>query len=196
MKLLSFIGFFLWVATTHAEVDAQIRTHMVEQKGQISAGYETTEFSTGEGTISGSGLRMAYNHWFTSSYAVEFGASVAMNSQASVQSNSFTGFNLFGYYNLLGQPFSSAKQTYLSDTLISVEQQPARYSLSVGVGVSQYFLNGTRGVYSASGLGAGFIYQVRVWSAMVRASARWNQLQASSLNVDGLSFDLGFSFSL
>lgn len=185
----------LW---THAllGMESQIRTQISERRGQISAGYESTELTTPEGTISGAGLRMAYNHWFSSSYAVEFGASVAMNSQGSVQSNSFTGFNLFGYYNLLGQPFDSTKKTYLSDVLVTTEQQPSGYSLSLGAGVSQYFLNGNRGVYSASGLGAGLIYQVRVWKSTVRAAARWNQLQASGLSIDGISYDLGLTFPL
>lgn len=195
MKRLSFLVVSLWAHLLWA-VEPQIRTQISERRGQISAGYESTELTTPEGTISGAGLRMAYNHWFSSSYAVEFGASVAMNGQGSVQTNSFTGFNLFGYYNLLGQPFESVKKTYLSDVLVTTEQQPSGYSLSLGAGVSQYFLNGNRGVYSASGLGAGLIYQVRVWKSTVRAAARWNQLQASGLSIDGISYDVGLTFPL
>jgi len=195
MKRLSFI-FIFFISRWSLGIEPQIRTQIDERSGQISVGYEMTSLTTAEGAIDGAGLRMAYNHWFSSSYAVELGASVAMNNQGSVQSNSFTGFNLFGYYNLLGKPYDAVKRTYLSDVLVTTEQQPSRYSLSLGAGVSQYFLNGNQGVYSGSGLGAGLIYQVRLWRSTVRVSARWNQLQASGIPVDGVSYDLGFTFPL
>lgn len=195
MKRLSFFLLFLFYKNALAN-DPQLRSVYLEKKSQISAGYENTELSTSEGTISGAGLRATYNHWFTPSYALEFGASIAMNNQGGVQSNSFTGFNLFGYYNLFGKPYAGVKKTYLSDTLISTEQQNSQHSLFVGAGVSQYFLNGNRGVYSASGLGAGAIYQFRFWQSTFRLATRWNQLQASQLKIDGLAFDVGISFSL
>lgn len=176
--------------------DPQLRFSHSENKSHISAGYETTSLSTSEGTIAGAGLRAAYNHWLSPSWAFEFGASVAMNSQSAVQSNSFTGFNVFGYYNLFGRPYSAEKKTYLSDVLISTETQDTRHSFFVGGGVSQYFLNGNRGVYSASGLGLGAVYQFRLWQSTLRVSSRWNQLQAAQLTINGMCFDVGLSFSL
>ncbi len=176
--------------------ELQVRTEFVEYKSQISASYESSELATPDGTINGSGVRATYNHWLSQNFMVEFGSSIALNNQNSAQSNSFTHFNLYSYYNLWGTPYKLVKKSYLSDALVSSETIATRHALFIGGGISQYFLNGNRGVYSASGLGLGLIYQFQVWNTLLRVSSRWNQLQSSQISIDGLSFDFGIVFSL
>lgn len=192
---IKFLFIFFLTPSLYAN-ELHLQSEVKEYKSQITASYESTELKTDEGTISGSGLRVTYNHWLNSTISLEFGASVAMNNQSGVQSNSFTGFNFFTYYDLFGKPFLSEKKILISDHTLLSEKQNLRHSLFLGAGVSQYFLNGNRGVYSASGLGAGVIYQFQVWNSVLRVSSRWNQLESSQIKIDGLSYDVGVCFSL
>jgi hypothetical protein len=194
LKLIFFLT-ILKSNTLYAS-DLQLRSEINEYKSQITASYELTDLKTDEGNIAGAGLRVTFNHWLTPSLSLDFGASVAINNQSSVQSNSFTGFNFFTYYNVFGKPYGSEKKIQISDHSLLTERQKQRHSLFVGAGVSQYFLNGNRGVYSASGLGVGAIYQFQIWNTLLRLSSRWNQLEASQIKIDGLSYDLGICFSL
>ena len=172
-----------------------LRTSLYEQTSSISAAYEMSQFTVEDGSVSGSGVRAAFFHSFNQSFGLEVGASAAINNQGTVQ-NSFTGFTGFAYYNLFGQAYNSTKKIYLGDVLIATESQPSRHNIQVGAGISQYFLNGNKGVYSASGIGFGAIYKFHVWGVDLKVSARWSQLEAAQTQVDAMTYDAGVIFSL
>lgn len=186
----------LFVSITAQANDLSLHTVIEEKKSSLTGSFENTSLSTSEGTISGMGLRASFNHWLNKSYGLEFGTSVAMNNQSGVQNNSFTGFNAFAYYVVWGNPFPYEKKTFVLDKLIVTEKENISSSIFVGAGVTQYFLNGNRGVYSASGIGLGAGYLFTLFNTNFRLSGRWNQLEASQIKVNGMSLDLGVCFSL
>jgi hypothetical protein len=185
----------LFTSLAYSE-ELNLRTSVEEKNNFLTGSFENTIFKTDQGSITGTGIRASFQHWMNESYGVEFAASVAMNNQSSVQSNSFTGFNAFGYYALWGTPYTSIKKNFMGDKLVASELRSLESCVFAGLGISQYFLNGTRGVYSASGLGAGVGYTTHFWGLNWKASAHWTQLQASDLSVNGLSYDIGFTFIL
>lgn len=175
--------------------DMVLRTSVHEKSSNISVAFENAQYTVEDGKISGSGVRGTFYHAINDSFGAELGISAAVNTQGEVQ-NSFTGFTGFAYYNLFGRQNSKVKKTYLADVLISAETEPSNHNLLLGAGLGQYFFNGNKGVYSASGIGIGAIYKFNVWGLDFKVSARWSQLSAAQTNVNALAVDAGIVFSL
>lgn len=196
LKKLICLASFLLNTQVFAE-SLSLDTKIEEKKSKIGLSYETSNFSTNEGSIHGMGGKLDFIHSFTNVWSVDLFLSTALNSQGSVQ-NRFTGLGVYFLYTLFGEPYSSKKTTLVNNQPIATETSIiAPQSLLVGPGLNQYFLNGNQGIYSSSGLSATAIYNFELFKINWKLSSRYTMMSASSnINVKGLFFDFGFTLAL
>ncbi|RYZ80502.1 MAG: hypothetical protein EOP04_25765 [Proteobacteria bacterium] len=119
----------------------------------------------------------------------------ALNPSGGGQS-SFTGLGGYVLYNLYGNCCMEQRTISVDGRPMITETTEKRSSLQVGLGLDQYFLNGSKSVYSASGLGIGLNYQFRFMKYNFKASYRHSQMTTGQLKIGGDFIGLGMVFSL
>ncbi|NUN05216.1 MAG: hypothetical protein HUU57_05595 [Bdellovibrio sp.] len=152
----------------------------------------STEFSQlaveGE-SISGSGLKLGFDFLLTNHISTEFLLATTLDPNNGFQT-SYTALGLYGSYNLLDASRYTRK-IQLNGKNIFIERHEAPQKLSVGLGFEQVLLNGSRGVYSASGPGLSITYQRELFGWNTVFAVRKAMLKSNTLDVDFLALNLG-----
>ncbi len=161
----------------------------------IGASLDFTQMTLKGGSITGNGFRINFDHYFSPKMAVEVYLSTAINTDTNV-SNSFTGIGGYGYYTLLGNCCDLKKVVSHEGVPILVEKNEHKNSLQVGAGIDQFFLNGTKSVYSISGLGVGANYHFPLFGYHFKAYLRYSMMSANKTSVTGIFLGLGINFGI
>lgn len=191
MKLLSFLVLLQFLAFSAGAVD--LRTDQSRTKSFLTASGEFSQFTLEEGSIAGSGLKVDFTNAFTDKLALEIFLSSGLNTSGGA---SFTGLGGYTYYNLLGECCATVR-TVLVDGRPTVTETSIRgQNLQVGLGLDQYFLNGSKSVYSASGLGFAAVYQFALFKYNFKAEARHSMMNAGQNKIQGNFVSFGVVFAL
>ncbi len=191
MKLLSLAVILLLFASPAFAVD--IVTEIKETKNYLSAGLEYAQFSLGSGSITGSAIRVDFTHYFSNNYSIEMFITSAVNASTS---SSFTTLGGYFYYTLTGDCCSFNKIISLDGAPIVMESTNKKNSLKVGLGIDQVFLNGSKSVYSISGLGFGAEYDFKMFNKLFKAASRYSVMSSNNNSIQGLFFSLQMTFGL
>lgn len=152
----------------------------------------STEFSQlaveGE-NIMGSGLKLGFDFLLTNHISSEFLLATTLDPNNGFQT-SYTALGLYGSYNLLDASRYTRK-LQLNGKNIFIERHEAPQKLSIGLGFEQVLLNGSRGVYSASGPGLNITYQRELFGWNTVLAVRKAMLKSNTLDVDFLALNVG-----
>lgn len=195
-KLSRLSAIFILFATSAAwsqNLDLHTETHSQPNFLAISA--ENSQFTLPEGTILGSGVKAEFDHSFSSDFGFNLFLSTAFTGQTGGQS-SFTGLGGNFSYNLLGECCAAERVVSLAGRPVLLERKELGTIVQLAVGADQYFLNGSKAVYSASGLSIGVNCDFNVWNYRIRASVRQSSLVANQTDMTALFFSLGLMFPL
>ncbi len=188
------LGIFFQMAC-YAENNFSLNKETEIQNSFLIGSGQFSRFTTDEGSIQGTGLKASYFHIFKKQIALDVFFSTALSGSKNV-SNSFTGLGAYVFYNLLGNCCNTTEKTYIDGRLHITDSVTANNSLFVGLGVDQYYLNGAKTVYSASGIGLGIKYQFSLFSFRWEASGQYSLLNSGSTKLSGLSVAGGIIFPL
>lgn len=162
-------------------------------KSFLTASAEFSQFTLEEGSIGGSGLKVDFNNAFTDKISMEIYLASAINTTGG---SSFTGLGGYTYYNVYGDCCLSTRRVILDGKPMVTETTNKGTNLQVGVGLDQFFLNGSKSVYSASGLGISAIYQFALFKYNFKAEGRHSQMTAGENKIQGTFFSFGLVFAL
>lgn len=191
MKLLSALLFSQLVFANALAMD--MRTDLSKTKSFLTASGEAAQFSLDEGQIKGSGLKVDFTNSFSDKIALEVYLASALNTSGGA---SFTGIGGYAYYNILGECCATVRTVAVDGKPMVTETSLRGQNLQVGLGLDQYFLNGSKSVYSASGLGLSLIYQFPLFNYNFKTEARHSQMTAGQNKIQGNFFSFGVVFAL
>ena len=192
MKRLSlvFVLFTVFINSSHA---MDMRTDVSKTKSFLTASGEVAQFTLDEGSISGSGLKVDFNNSFSDKVSLQLYLASALNTAGGA---SFTGLGGYTYYNVLGECCATIRTVSIDGKPILTETSVRAQNLQVGLGLDQFFLNGSKSVYSASGLGVSVIYQFSLSKYNFKTEARHSQMTAGQNKIQGNFFSFGMVFAL
>lgn len=186
----------LFFSVCFAQASEYSLTQTIDSKKSfLGASYENSSFKLTDGEIKGSGVKIDFAYFFSQKLNLEMALSTALNAQSSTQA-SFTGIEGYLYYTLLGDSYDTLRNVSLNQQTVFVDRNQKMNSLMIGVGVDQYLLNGSKSVYSASGLGAGMIYRFNLFNYNFKAGVRSSTMTAGAQKMQGLFYSLGLVFTL
>jgi len=197
MKRLSVGGVILTLfALLQASSVAQamdMRTELSQTKSFLTASGEAAQFTLEEGSLSGSGLKVDFTNSFSEKVALEVYLSSAINTAGG---SSFTGLGGYTFYNIWGECCATVRTVSIDGKPMLTETSVRGQNLQVGLGLDQFFLNGSKSVYSASGLGLSVIYQFALYKYNFKAEARHSQMNAGTNKIQGNFVSFGVVFAL
>jgi hypothetical protein len=191
MKLLSALLCFQLIAASTFAMD--MRTELSQTKSFLTASGEMAQFTLEEGQISGSGLKVDFTNSFSDKVALEVYLASALNTSGGA---SFTGIGGYTYYNVLGECCATVRTVAVDGKPMITETSLRGQNLQLGLGLDQFFLNGSKSVYSASGLGLSVIYQFPLFNYSFKTEARHSQMTAGQNKIQGTFFSFGVVFAL
>ena len=199
MTRLRFFYFFLCIfffqISGFAENNFSLRKEEVIKNSFIIGSGQFSRFSTDEGSIQGSGVKASYFHVFNKQIALDIFFSTALSGSKNV-SNSFTGLGAYVYYNLLGDCCDTNQKTFVDERQQILDFTQANNTLFLGAGVDQYYLNGAKTIYSASGLGLAVKYQFSLFNWRWETTGQYSLLNSGSTKLNGLMLSAGIVFPL
>lgn len=194
MKQLSFLLLLLFAFRAGAE-GLSLETSTEEKTSFLAFSLDYGRFTLPEGSIVGYGGQLDFTHFFSSSISVDAYFSSALGNDGGI-SSTFTGFGGYINYLVLGQCCSARHTVSVAGFPTVTETEKLGNLLQLGVGVDQYFLNGTQSVYPASGLGIQASYDFNLIGKRLRVAGRDSFMTANKVKVQGLFFSVGLVFPL
>jgi hypothetical protein len=188
-----FLNLLLLSGLSSTAVAMDLHLEQERSKSFLTASAEFSQFTLEEGSIGGSGLKVDFNNSFTDKISLEIYLASAINTTGG---SSFTGLGGYTYYNLYGDCCLSSRRVLLDGRPMMTETTNKGSNLQVGVGLDQFFLNGSKSVYSASGLGLSAIYQFALFKYNFKAEGRHSQMTAGENKIQGTFFSFGLVFAL
>lgn len=169
--------------------------HLQQERAKsfLTASAEFSQFSLEEGSIGGSGLKVDFQNAFSDKVSLEIYLASAINTTGG---SSFTGLGGYTYYNVYGDCCQTNRRVILDGKPMVTETTPKGTNFQVGVGLDQFFLNGSKSVYSASGLGLSAIYQFALFKYNFKAEGRHSRMTAGENKIQGTFFSFGLVFAL
>lgn len=196
MMRLKFI-LFAWLlvsATVHA-ADLTLNVKTDDHRSMISTSFESSQFTLAEGSILGTSAKVDFSYFVSPKLDFEIYLSSALNLQKGAQA-SFTGLGGYVYYTVWGDSFETQKTVSIIQQSIITDKNNKIYNLQVGAGLDQFLLNGSKSVYSASGIGIGAIYRFNIYDYNLKAAARYSTMTSGANKLQGLFLGLGIVFTL
>jgi hypothetical protein len=188
-RLILFLLFFLSLQAKAWD----LRTSLNQQENSLAVSGEMSQFSLSGGSISGQGIRLDFNHSFQQNYSAEIFLSTALSSTGA---SSFTGYGGYGFYDLWVTGHARHQVTAIDGVPVLQESEEQSQVLQVGLGLNQYLLNGSKGVYSSSGFGVAANYIFRLSKYNIKTSGRYSSLISNNTSVQALSLSIGIVFPL
>lgn len=174
--------------------DLNMKTEKTIQKNSMSASFEMATFKFESESVGGSGVKLDYGHYFDSPLELNVSLFTAINgSQNQV---SFSGLGGSLYYNIFGNCCSTITTTYLGSEKIIIEKSKPSNSFQVGFGIDQFYLNGSKSVYSSSGFNVGAVYKFTLFDYSLKTAARYSMLGTEKQKIQAYFLSLGIVFSL
>lgn len=198
MKLLKLLFIFLLALTEYAQANTgelSLRSDEIVDNNQISIGLNGSIFSLDTGTIQGTGPKIDFTHYFGNKINVEFFLATALSFEAK-NKIAFIGLGGVLYYTALGQCYQTRNNVYINETLIASEFNTQTNCLRVGGGLQQYFLNGTKNIYSGAGIGLNAAYHFTMWNYYFKTDTSYSVITSSKNQLNHFSISLSLIFSL
>ncbi|HRO67193.1 MAG TPA: hypothetical protein PL182_06495 [Pseudobdellovibrionaceae bacterium] len=172
-----------------------LKSSVSKETNSLSISGETSQFKLEDGSLSGTGIRADFLHALNRKLSVEIFLSSAFSNDKSI-SSSFTGYGGTFYYNLFSECCEESRTVTMDGTPLLYENQNRGRQLQIGLGLNQYLLNGSQGVYSASGLGIGanYVFGIRSWN--VKISGRFADMVSGDNKVQATFLGIGLLFPL
>lgn len=195
-KRRSLISLFiiLFAGLNLQAADLNMKTEKTVQNNSLSAAAEMATFMFEGESVGGSGFKLEYGHHFESPLELNLSLFTAING--SKNQVSFSGLGGSLYYDVFGTCCSSETTTFLGSEKIIVEKTKPTNSLQVGVGIDQFYLNGSKAVYSSSGFNVGAAYKFTMFDYNFKAAARYSMLGTDKQKIQAYFFSLGVVFPL
>ena len=187
--LRSFTIASLLALFTHGAWALSIDSSLKENNTSATVCSEFSQLSVEGESITGSGLKLGFDFLMTNHISTEFLLATTLDPNNGFQT-SYTALGLYGSYNLLDAS-SYTRKLQLNGKNVFIEKHEAPQKLMIGVGFEQVLLNGSRGVYSASGPGLGITYQREFFGWNTVLGVRKTMLKSNTLDVDFLALNLG-----
>lgn len=191
LKGLLLLAPFILMSSAAQAMD--LRMDISETKSFLTASGEFSQFTLEEGSIMGTGFKADFINSFADKLAMSVYLSSGLNPLGG---SSFTGLGGYTYYNLLGECCATVRTVSIDGKPTVTETTVRGQNLQIGIGLDQFFLNGSKSVYSASGLGLSMIYQFALFKYNFKAEARHSQLNAGTSKIQGNFVSLGIVFAL
>ncbi len=176
----------------HAE-GLDLRASNADKTSYLSAAFEYSSFKISDGNIKGSGIKIDYLYAFSEKFSLDIYLSTGFGGQTATQA-SFTGTGAYVYYSLLGNCCLIDRSVYIAGTSILNESNTPSNHFSIGLGADQYLLNGSKSVYSASGVGIGLNYEFDLWKYRAKAGLRYSAMTSNQINIQATFYSLGIVF--
>ena len=189
MTLLRFFAAFTVAASSSAACALSIESSMKESNTSATVSTEFSQLAVEGESITGSGLKLGFDFLLSNYISTKFLLATTLDPNNGFQTV-YTALGLYGSYNLFDAS-NYTRKLQLNGKSVFVEKHQASQKLSIGVGFEQVFLNGSRGVYSASGPGIGITYQREIFGWPTVLGVRKTMLKSNSLDVDFLALNLG-----
>lgn len=187
-----FVVFSVGLNIQAAELN--MKTEKTVQKNSLSAAVEMATFTFEGESVGGSGIKVDYGHHFESPLEMNLSLFTAINGSSNQVSFSGLGGSL--YYDVFGTCCSSTTTTYLGSEKVIVEKTKPTNSLQVGLGLDQFYLNGSKSVYSSSGFNVGAAYKFTMFDYNLKAAARYSMMGTDKQKIQAYFFSLGIVFPL
>ncbi len=165
------------------------------KRSRLSTTLEWTKLTLGDQDVDAQGIQLQYNYSFSNRLFFEGFISTAMTSGEGALQSSFVGFGAYALYSFFGNCCEVQKTVSVDSRQIISEEVPSSWLLLAGVGVDQYLLNGTKGVYSSTGFGVEVSALFPVGSYTGRVNFKSSQLTAGALSVPAMFAGVGMVFS-
>jgi hypothetical protein len=188
-----FLGFLLALPLPSFAVET-LSLQESTQRSHISVTGEMAHFKLGEASLDTQGAQIQYSYSLYDKLRLEAFVSTAFGGGSDL-STSFFGFGGYAMYSLWGDCCQVKKSINLNSRSIVVEEASDTMSVLVGAGLDEYLLNGSKGVYSSSGVGvaASLIYPYKTWS--LRVNAKQSFLTAAGQSIDAIFLGAGAAFN-
>lgn len=195
MKLLSSVVVTCVLAVLFSSSVQAMDLHVQQERSKsfLTASAEFSQFVLEEGSIGGSGLKVDFLNAFSDNVSLEIYLASAINTTGG---SSFTGLGGYTFYNVYGDCCLTNRRVILDGKPMVTETTLKGANFQVGVGLDQFFLNGSKSVYSASGLGLAAIYQFPLFKYNFKAEARHSRMTAGENKIQGTFFSFGIVFAL
>jgi hypothetical protein len=174
--------------------ELNMKTEKTVQNNSLSAAFEMATFTFEGESVGGSGIKLDYGHHFEAPLEMNLSLFTAINGSSNQVSFSGLGGSL--YYDVFGICCSSTTSTYLGSEKIIVEKTKPTNSLQVGIGLDQFYLNGSKSVYSSSGFNVGAAYKFTMFDYNLKAAARYSMMGTDKQKIQAYFLSLGIVFPL
>lgn len=173
----------------------ELRADVSESRDFLSLSGDMSTFKLEEGSIAGNGAKVDFAHYFGRKTSVELFLASAINASQSV-SASFTGYGAHLLYVPFGDCCAERRAVQVDGRAVLTEDAETRSVFEIGLGLNQYLLNGSKGVYSASGVGGIVNYRFTMFSYQWKASARVAQMVSASVPIQAVFLSFGMALPL
>lgn len=184
---------FSSLSPAHA-AELNLKTEKTTNKNFLSGSFEMVTFQVESESVGGSGLKLDFGHHFEYPFQIDLSFFTAINGAESQVS--FSGLGASLYYDVFGNCCETVTTTYLGAEKIAIEKTPPTSSLQAGFGIDQFYLNGTKNVYSSSGINVGAAYKFSLFDFNFKASGRYSMMTSNKQKIQAYFFGLGIIFNL
>lgn len=191
--LRKFILFFLMLPSFCLAEGMDVVQIKSDKTSYLSAAFEYSSFKISDGNIKGNGIKIGYFYSFAEDLGLDIYLSTGFGGQSTAQA-SFTGTGGYIYYTLFGNCCLSDRAITVAGVGVLKETRKPIDTFSIGLGADQYLLNGSRSVYSASGLGVGLSYEFDLLSYRAKAGVRYSSMTSNQINIQAMFYSLGIVF--
>jgi hypothetical protein len=191
MSLKLFIVLSCCLSAPAFAISTNVETH--DEDNYFTGSFEHSDFKLPAGAITGTGAKVSFSHYFKRSISFDIYLSSALGGGGSATA---TGLGGYFYYTLFGDFGGSSKTVSLEGVPVLVERKPKSSSLQLGLGLDEFFLNGSEQVYSVSGFGFGAKYQFELFHQYFEVGGRYSMMSTNNTPVKGTFFGFGILFPL
>lgn len=191
---LTSLFIILFASLNVQAADMYMKTEKVSRSNSLSAAFEMATFTFEGESVGGTGLKLDYGHHFAAPIQLDLSLFTAIN--ASQSQVSFSGLGASLYYDVFGNCCESVTTTYLGSEKMMVEKTGITNSLQVGVGIDQFYLNGSKSVYSSSGFNVGAAYKFTLFDYNLKAATRYSMMGTEKQKIQAYFVSLGVVFPL
>lgn len=191
------------IAVTFIMLSLASANNFSVQTNQINSnfyiGLETSQFTLPTGKLNGMGMGVGYEYYINQKFSadISFGQVFGSKGSSSIFQSLCAAIHTGVSYSLFGYLGSSVELIQYSGNTVVRNMRSREFNIRLGIGMDQFWFNGTESVYPASGP---VIYLVSdmaiVKSYWIRPFVRYSQLTSGTgVAMTGLTGGLSFDFN-
>ncbi len=193
LRKIILFGFLCFLGIHAKAIDSFFRTEEVEKNNFLTLSAEKLTFKNDANPFDSSGLEIDFGHHFKWPFEVNVSFFTALSAQQKV---SVSGFSSGLSYDLIGTCCGANRTTYLGQEPIIIEKSRLSHLLQLGFGIDSYYFDGSKFVYSSSGLHLSMNYRFNFFGYNFKISGKQSQLKINNDKINATVFGLGLVFPL